>query len=187
MKQTLIQIILICALMMGCTSAPKPQTVYVPVNPPNLPVAGNGSVWVPDQFSEYSVGRYIDPHNSSVMHDSHSLFRREQSGHWNLAPGGSTPAAASSGTGETLVLHDALTAELNRQRATSEALVGQAKILDQHLRELNAQSVEFRAALPESYRLRDQLSEVRNRLLQIERQLGTKTPDNPGNSQGIHP
>jgi hypothetical protein len=69
------------------------------------------------------------------------------------------------------LLHDALTAELNRQRATSLALIRQAKILDSHLRELNAESQEFRDVLLQFTTLRDQIGVVSNRLETIESRL----------------
>ena len=155
----------------GCKSAPKPRTLYVPLPEPNLPASANGSVWVPDQFAAYSVGRYVDPHDPGVLHDAHTLYRREITGRWNLAPAYPLPPVSAEMKHDTVMLRDALTAELNRQRATSEALIGQARILDQHLRELNAQSLEFHNVLQQSYQLRDQLMLVSNRLESIEGQL----------------
>lgn len=171
----LCRIIISCCLLPGCSSPRKPETVYVPSTQPNLPLSENSSVWVPEQFSEYSVGRYVDPHNPGVMHDAHSLYRVEQTGHWNLAPNSDPQPQVQKPVFDNVVLHDALTAELNRQRATSEALISQAKLLDEHLRELNSQSREFRDALQESSRLREQLAAVRNRLTVIEGQLGELT------------
>jgi hypothetical protein len=90
--------------------------------------------------------------------------------------GRSFTAYAHTGQHENVLLHDALTAELNRQRAASLALVGQARILDAHLRELNAQSQEFHDALQQFYRLRDQMTVASNRLDSIEYQLRTLPP-----------
>ncbi|PWU19869.1 MAG: hypothetical protein C5B50_05415 [Verrucomicrobia bacterium] len=174
------------AVMAGCRSSPTGQPVYVPLSRPSQPAAGNDAIWVPDQFSAYSVGRYIDPRDSSVMHDGHTLYRREQTGRWNLAPAETsvlTPSISATKERDTTMLRDALTAELNRQRTTSQALIEQAKLLQDRLRELNSQSREFREALKESYRLRDQISVVSNRLDSIESALQNL----PGSSRPIPP
>ena len=162
---------IIITAIAGCKSAPKPRALYVPVPEPNLPASANGSIWVPDQFSSYSIGRYVDPHDPGVLHDAHTLYRRETTGRWNLAPAYSLPLVSAEMKHDTIMLRDALTAELNRQRATSEALIAQARTLDQHLRELNAQSQEFHNVLQQSYQLRGQLMLVSNRLESIEGQL----------------
>ena len=159
------------AVLIGCSSEPKCRTVYVPLPPGVPPGSRNDAIWVPDQFSEYSVGRYVDPHQPGVLHDAHSLYRREQSGRWNLEPAGAPARAATSASPENNLLHDALTAELNRQRASSQTLIGQVNLLDQRLRELNLRSREFQDAVQESYRLRDQMTVVSNRLQSVEGQL----------------
>ena len=76
-------------------------------------------------------------------------------------------------------MHDALKAELNRQRATSMALIEQAKILDAHLRELNAQSQDFREVLRQFNALRDTMIAVSNRVQTLEYQL-RNTPQPAG-------
>jgi hypothetical protein len=168
------------AASFGCASAPRPKPVYVPISAPRSPVFGNDAIWVRDQFSAYSINRYVDPGDPAVMHDAHTLYRREETGRWNLAPsqsGAFVPAASTSAGGhDTTTLHDALTAELNRQRAASQALVEQAKILNQRLRELNAQSQEFHDALREFGKLREQQAVVSNRLSTIEGALRNLTP-----------
>jgi hypothetical protein len=161
----------------GCHSTPRVEPVSVSL--PQSPHTASDGIWMPDQFSAYSVGRYVDPNDPAVMHDAHTLYRREESGWWNLAPANSqmTPGLApSAGQHESLILRDALTAELNRQRATSLALIEQAKILDAHLKDFNVQSREFQDALKQFYSLRDRMTLVSNRLDSIEYQLRALPP-----------
>src|SRR5262249_23652789 len=92
-------LVLTWALAGGCASSPKFQQVYFPIPTANRPLSQNDSIWVPDQFSTYSIGRYIDPRDPSVMHDSHTLYRREQNGRWNLAPSEASTFADSHSVG----------------------------------------------------------------------------------------
>lgn len=156
--------LLFCA---GCNSVPAQPVVYVPSPRVWLAPGCRESVWLPDQVSAYAVGRYVDPRDPNLVHEAHTLYRREISSRPNLASASSTKSPlifSASGTNDTTLLRDALTAELNRQRATSQALVEQAKLLDQGVRRLSAQTLQVQEELAEANRFRSQALAGSNRV-----------------------
>ncbi len=169
-----IALSLALACVIGCQSKPDHRIVYVPVTTTPLPREHREAVWFPDQLAPYAVGRYVDPRDPNVVHEAHTIYRREQTSRPNLTP----PVAVvfplvtyPSVSNATALLRDGLTAELNQQRTTSQALTEQMRVLGPQLRKFNEQSQEFRNALQESYRLRAQMVAVSNRLEGIEGQL----------------
>lgn len=166
------------AILAGCRTSPNCQVITVPT-PAVLPAESRESVWLPDQIAPYAVGRYADPRDPNVVHEAHTLYRREQTSRPNLTPPEALafpPVTAGSGNNATLMLRDALTAELNQQRASSLALVEQAQGLDKAVRQLNTQTKDFHDAIQESARLRLQLLAVSNRVEILEGQLRLMPP-----------
>lgn len=45
-----------------------------------------GSLRAPERVKGYPVGRYIEPDDSKVMHERHTVYRVEQDADWNLRP-----------------------------------------------------------------------------------------------------
>ena len=169
----------------------RPHECYHPLVACSLP-APPPSVWQPDWVVAYSVGRTVDPLDPNLMHEAHTVYRREETSHPNLAPPFAmaspsvAPAASPSVTNINVLLRDALTAEVNQQRAASQALIEEARALDERLRELNRRSQDFRNSFEDTTRLRAQLQAVTNRLAVIESQLRTapaaptnRTPSQP--------
>ena len=173
MKQAIFTLIAI--LLLGCAS-PKPLTEPTTVLPPLLPSERRQSVWLGDQIAPYAVGRYVDPRNPNVVHEAHTLYRREQSSRPNLTPpsGLVFPApdtAASSVTNVTGFLRDALSAELNQQRAVSQRIIEQSKSLQQQVETFTGQTRALRESLDEAMRLRGEINALTNRLDQLEQRL----------------
>ena len=176
--------ILSTVLITGCCSAPTYRFVTIPASV--LPAQRTEAVWFPDQVAPYSIGRYVDPRDPSVIHEAHTLYRREQSSRPNLTPPEilvMPPFASTPANNATTLLRDALTAELNQQRASSQALIEQAKSLANSVRQLNTQSQEFRDALQESARVQAQLREVNIRLQVLESQLRSTSASPPPPTQ----
>lgn len=157
------------AIQQSILMAEPPLPVAVAGTSPAPPQLTN--VWLPDKVTAYAVGRYLDPRDGSVVHEAHTLYRREQTSRPNLAPsvalvlpspGNPAPQDA------TLLLRDALTAELNTQRATSQVLVRQAESVGELLRSLEARTKEFRDAVRETASLSAQLHCLSNRLACLE-------------------
>lgn len=122
----------------SCASHPKPQVTLRPLQPSAVePV---GSVRYGDVIRAYHVGRYVDPNHPETMQEQHSVYRIEVSARWNLHPG-------SPNTGNLLnpppdaafsqpPANDALQAEMNRQRETTERVMQEAARLAQSYAEL---------------------------------------------------
>ena len=161
----------------GCQSHSTPPIVCV--QPVLLAPEQRTNVWLPDQVAPYTIGRYRDPRDPDVLHEAHTLYRREQTSRPNLAPPAALalPAPGSpSVTGSTAMLRDALTAELNDQRVTSGILVTQVQSVQAVLRGLNQGAQELHQAAQESARLREALQVLSNRVSTIE---GTPRPEPP--------
>ena len=160
-------------VLSGCQSTPQPKTVLVTA-PPLLPPDRREAVWLPDRVAPYTAGRYVDPRDPNVVHEAHTIYRREQTSRANLAPPEFLvlpPVASPSATNGTALLRDALTAELNQQRATSKAIIQQAGEINGQLQQINTRTKEFNVALTEAARLRKELEDVTTRLNLIENSL----------------
>lgn len=83
-------------VLTGCKSTPIPKPTKPPVQEfVNVPIALAGTE-IPSDSQEkyrsnsrvksYSIGRYVDPNNSKIMNESHTLYREVQQPQWNLAP-----------------------------------------------------------------------------------------------------
>jgi hypothetical protein len=149
-----------------------------------LPPDQRQTVWLPDQVAPYTVGRYVDPRDRNVIHEGHVLYRREQPCTPNLAPSQglvAPPLSYASPANGTLLIRDALTAELNQQRATSKALIEQSRLLAEQMRQFSAQTREFQDTLQQYSRVQAQLLAVTNRLQLLETQLrgGTAAQTTP--------
>lgn len=157
------------ACNLNCVQAEPPPPVSVAAQP--LTASQLTNVWLPDQVVPYAVGRSVDPRNRDIVHEAHTIFRREQTSRPNLAP----PVALVLPTpgnpvaqDATMLLRDALTAELNEQRAASKTLIRQAESVSDLLRNLDARTKEFRDVVQEAARLRTQLQSLSNRLTTVE-------------------
>jgi len=166
---TLLTVVAGALFVAGCRS--HPTAPVAAVQPVLLPPEQGTNVWLPDQIAPYTIGRYRDPRDPNVLHEAHTLYRREQTSRPNLSPPAALalPAPGSpSVEASTRVLRDALTAELNEQRVTSGILVTQVQSVEELLRQLNTRTQEFRDALRESARLRETLQALSNRVSTIE-------------------
>lgn len=176
-------------LSTGCQSASQYRPPAPRASSTLPPVVGSQPVdaWSPGLISPYTVGRRVDPRDPSVVHESHTVYRREQSRHpnlvppdWLIFPGNPSPPNPNAAG----MLHDALTAELNQQRATSLALIEQAKALDAQLKRLDAQTREFRDAVARATAVQGQIQSVNSRIEALEGKLRT-TPGSGAPAGGI--
>lgn len=78
------------SVLAGCVSQRQPEPA-IPVHPPSVPGTeldpGNRQkVRFDENMKAYPVGRYVDPADSTLMHEAHVVYRKENSAAWNLAP-----------------------------------------------------------------------------------------------------
>jgi len=130
---------LVFALALTACASRPPKAIII--TPSSRRVADASTVRLPERVREYRFGRYVDPGDPAVMHDSHPVYRVEDSAGWNLRP---SPGSARNNTATAVVAtppeKDAALAELNKQRAATRAFTVQTTALNQRLAEL-AQAV----------------------------------------------
>ncbi len=140
----IILCILLPLLAAACATRQKPTKPmgahFVPGT--TLPSEGLQSVRYVENIKSYPLGRYVDPNNSRIMHEGHSIYRIETSPKWSLHPSDSvfvphgpvvhvrSSAKISSPVGDELV------AELNRQKEATKTVIQGGQTVSQKLGEL---------------------------------------------------
>lgn len=171
---------LLTALLAGCGSPPeypRPVVMLAPLAPPPLlPPERRENIWHPDEVAPYALGRYVDAHDRNLVHEAHTVYRREQSSRPNLTPPATAAfppgePAATSATNAVLFFRDAFTAELNQQRAASQAIIEQSQQLLQNVRVLNDRAESLHQSAEEAARIRTQWQSLTSRLDRLERRL----------------
>ena len=86
--------VLVLMLGAGCATHKKPSVAEAP---PPVPVSGTDldqgnteKVRMGETLKAYPIGRYVDPRDPNVMHESHVVYRKEAGASWNLAPNAPT-------------------------------------------------------------------------------------------------
>ncbi|MDE3100483.1 MAG: hypothetical protein KGJ88_13525 [Verrucomicrobiota bacterium] len=131
-------------LLPACASR-KPVVVQMPpaVTGTILPTDDIESVRYGENLKAYSIGRYIDPNDSLVMHEAHTIYRVETTAKWNLHPNGpaNIPGGPVVGIIDTAHKDSPITpeivAEVDRQKAATMALLVQGQRMNQALNQLS--------------------------------------------------
>lgn len=146
----------------ACASRPPKAIV---ITPASRRVADASTVRLPERVHEYRFGRYVDPGDPAVMHDSHPVYRIEDSAAWNLRP--SPGRARSNGTppvAGTPPEMDAALAELNKQRAATRAFTEQTTALNQRLVELSQAVGQTKEIAKQNLALKQEIVALRDRM-----------------------
>jgi hypothetical protein len=161
MKTNAVILCLTLALA-GCetVSPPKgkpPPVPTPPVETPPPPVAGTEidqhnmeKVRVGEALKAYPVGRYVDPTDPNVLHEAHTIYRREAGAAWNLNPNAPTvvPLGPVLAIADPARVPSPLPAELERkiaeQNQLMSALIEQNEGLAAELAKLNKEIAELR-------------------------------------------
>ena len=157
--------LLICVAVVslcgGCQTNVKKTKAPPPVEPP-VPVAGTDldphnveKVRVGETLKAYPVGRFVDPNDPNVMHESHVVYRKEAGAGWNLAPNAPTvvPLGPVLAVADPATQPNPLPAELEQKVAEqnqlmaslieqNEALAAELSKLGKELGELRRKSAE---------------------------------------------
>lgn len=172
MKQLFI-IPLLC--FSACTTQTKKLSVAVPI-PAGRLVTTNG-LRMPDQLSEYRLGRYVDARDPLVMHEGHPIYRIESSAQWDLRPrNGSAPVKNAIVSKSNAAANDAAVAEANRQRAEARAMTEQTAALNERLAELNKAVGQTAEIAKENLAIKRDLAALRERLDSVDSQLRKEPP-----------
>jgi len=103
------------------------------------PVAGTDldqtnveKVRVSETLKSYPVGRYVDPADSTVMHEAHVVYRKEAGSSWNLNPNAPTvvPLGPVLAVADPARTPNPLPAELEKKMAEQNQLV--ASLIEQN-------------------------------------------------------
>ena len=146
----------------ACATRPPKAIV---ITPSSRRVADASTVRLPERVREYRFGRYVDPGDRSVMHDSHPVYRVEDSAAWNLrpSPGGARKNAAIP-VANTPPEKDAALAELNKQRAATRAFTEQTTALNQRLAELSQAVGQTQEIAKQNLALKREIVALRDRM-----------------------
>jgi hypothetical protein len=179
-------------LLTGCAS---PQ--MLPDLPPIRSVPGTTlpsdtieSVRYAESIKAYSLGRYIDPGSRHLMHEAHSVYRVETPAKWNLHPNLSqTISVPSIPRGPVLQLIDParrnapvnaeIIAEVNKQKAATQALLDQGTRLNQTRTQLSDAMRNSKQIGEQNVRLKQELDAARQRLDALEAELRRKQQKGP--------
>jgi hypothetical protein len=170
------------AFLTGCASQPKPRLVTMqgPMPSTVLPTQGLESIRYSENLKAYPVGRYIDPNSNLVMHERHTIYRVETTAKWNLNPNG--PVSVPLGPPVALIdpaRHNApvnaeVIAEINKQKAASQALLDQGTKFDQSLSQLSGAFQVTKQLGEQNLQLRQELTTTQKRLDALEQELRRK-------------
>lgn len=135
-------------LLSACASR-KPIVVQMPpiVSGTELTTADMESVRYGENLKAYQIGRYIDPNDDLVMHEAHTIYRVETTAKWNLHPDvypyapGDLPGGPVVGiidpAHENSPVTPEIAAEVDRQKAATQALLAQGQRMNQALNQLS--------------------------------------------------
>ena len=146
--------VLLIVLGGGCATKPKPS---IAAAPPPVPVSGTDldqanveKVRSAETLKAYPIGRYVDPRDPNVMHESHVVYRKEAGANWNLAPNAPTvvplgPAlAVSDGATQPNPLPAELEQKVAEQNQLMAALIEQNEALAAELAKLGKELTDLR-------------------------------------------
>jgi hypothetical protein len=107
-------------------------------------------VRVGEALKAYPVGRYVDPTDPNVLHEAHTIYRREAGAAWNLNPNAPTvvPLGPVLAVADPVRVPSPLPAELEQkiaeQNQLMSALIEQNEALAAQLSKLNKDIAELR-------------------------------------------
>ncbi len=165
-----IAIFLSCLLLLsGCTTGRGINTaVQEPVMPAkiagmNIPEDDIERVRYGEDVKSYTVGRYVDPADPSIMYEKNVLYRIEESPRWNLRPNTEFPAplpgSTEDGQGVRNVSPADLESEIGQQRKITENMVSVAENSIRMMEQIRLQNVEIMRKLAEHEKM---IEEIRN-------------------------
>jgi hypothetical protein len=157
MKTKLLLLVPALALA-GCQALNQPAVTAPPIQAAPAPVAGTEldqnnteKVRVGEALKAYPVGRLVDPSDPNVMHEAHTVYRREAGANWNLNPNAPTviplgPVLAVADPAKTPNLLPAeLEQKIAEQNQLMASLIEQNEALSGQLAKLTKDVAEMRA------------------------------------------
>ena len=176
-KLLLLPIILLSA----CSSTHQHPSVFR-AKPVGRLVSSNG-LRTDDQLREYRLGRYVDGHDPLVMHEGHPVYRVETSAHWDLRPNDKASLLRRDIVQSPSVsANDAVVAEVNKQRAATQAFTEQTATLNQRLTDLGEAVAQTKEIAQQNLALKRDVTALREQVDTLQAQLRGRKSDNPSPS-----
>ena len=166
-------------ILAACASRPMPamRTGAHDVPGTALPSKGVESVRYAENIKSYPLGRYVDPGNSRIMHEGHSIYRVETTPKWNLHP--NEPVSVPLGpvirirdsARTTSPVGDELLAELNRQKEATKTVIQGGQVVSQKLGELTTALQATQQVAVQNAQLKQEVNTTKQRLDALEEEL----------------
>lgn len=141
----------------GCETTTKETKPTPPMEPPPAPMAATEldpqnieKVRVGESLKAYPIGRYVDPDDPNMLHEAHTIYRREAGATWNLNPNAPTvvPLGPVLAVADPARMPDPLPAELEQKLAEQNqlmaALIEQNEALASELTKLSKEIADLR-------------------------------------------
>lgn len=178
-------IIALFALTSCASHHPTPRVVNMTSVVPStsLPPTAVDSVRYPENVKAYPVGRYVDPSDGLEMHERHTIYRIETTAKWNLHPDGppTVPMGPVVGIIDTAKhaapLNAEVIAEVNKQKAATQALLDERAKLDQTFSQLPNAIQAIKQLEEQNLQLRENISTTQKRLDALTDELRKKQAD----------
>ena len=181
-------ICLIAAFLSSCASPPSVRVAARTVPGNTLPVEDVESVRYSETIKAYPTGRYIDPTNRLVMHEGHTVYRVENTGHWNLNPNPAAlmprgPLRVRDAATSAAPVNDELVMEINRQKAATRTLIQGTTAVSTKLDELSQGVAKTQQLAKETHELKLQVDATSQRIQALEQlRQSTESPSVPSTS-----
>ena len=195
MKRISLSFLCIAALV-GCASErkPPPKVVTVRQAPAGVTMPRHSHSLESARYGEivkaYPVGRYIDPNDPSVMHESHVIYRDESTAKWNLHPNAPVrvplgPAVASSQPARATHLPSSQSqSELASQRAHNVEAADLNKQMSGMVDKMQGMMKEVQNRLQQTQDMNGKVEQLQHQIddlrLQNEEQRGAKQNKSTG-------
>jgi hypothetical protein len=172
-------IILIPLLLLTACASKKPVVVHMARSVPGtiIPAGDAESIRYGENLKAYTVGRYVEPDNSLVMHERHLVYRVETTPKWNLHP---NPAVnVAMGPVNRIIdparreppVNAEVISEVNRQKGMTQTLIAQQQRMDEALKQLSGVITIGRQTAEQNAQLKQELGATTKRLDILEQQL----------------
>ena len=136
-----------------------------------------------DQLREYRLGRYVDRHDPLLMHEGHPVYRVETSAHWDLRPNDkSSLPRRDIVQSPSVSANDAVVAEVNKQRAATQAFTEQTATLNQRLTDLGEAVAKTKEIAQQNLALKRDVTALREQVDTLQAQLRGRKSDKPSPS-----
>jgi hypothetical protein len=180
-------LILIPLLLLPACASKKPVFVPMPrsASATTLTTDNSESVRYSENLKMYSIGRYVDPNDGSMMHEAHTVYRVETTAKWNLHP--NAPANIPGGPVVGIIdpahkdspLTPEVIAEVDRQKAATQALMVQGQRMNQSLNQLSKTLSATAQIAEENVQLKNEVNMAEKRLDVLEEDFRKKQTEAP--------